>query len=152
MRDVMNELMKVASYFNEESDSLNTTLRKIQNEINSFDIGLEVWLDTMEIVESRKTDDKSDTATQIEYRLGYAKTHEGWCLAIRKVKFLVHWDTCANAEYSELELTRPEPLLKQSRHIRIQTLSLLPNLIAEIKKKAESAIEDIKRTKRLATA
>lgn len=156
------KLEEAATRLNTESDFLNATLQKIQDKVNSFNIGLEVWADTAlsSQDEELREDEEGNfiapfpDATSMVHKvyLGYAKTLEGWRLAIqeREVYYGPHALYNKLIEVGSYNLASPQPLLKASREVRIAALKHLPSLIEGLRKTAEAAIQDIEKARQLA--
>ena len=155
------KLEEVASRLNKTSDDINKTLQKIQNKLNASNIGLEVWMGLYLTSNDKElsadangeaiTPFPSATTKALEVYLGYAKTKDGWGLAVqhREVYYGV-------GNYGDLDkvgsydLGDPESLLKASREIRIAALKHLQPLIDAIVDEAEAAVADIEKARQLA--
>lgn len=125
MIDVTTDLKDIASRLNEESDSLTADIQDIQGKLNRLNLGLDVWC---------------ERPILIEFRLGYCKTHEGWGLAVKKVQVRVD-------SGQEFGMTRPEPLLRASRQLRIAAVEELPNLIEVLEERAKFTLKAISRVR-----
>jgi len=134
------KLEQLSARLNKESDSLTETLQNIQDKINSYNIGLEVW--TSPLLCSYKDEYGPENATFDTY-LGYAKLPNGWGLAIR----VVHDKNGKTGPYDIDDC--PEPLLNASRKIRMQALRLLTGLILEIQSKIEEVLSGITDAKKI---
>jgi hypothetical protein len=142
------KLEQAAARLNKQSDSLNETLQKIQDKVNSFNIGIEVW---------RKDDIHSEDVPSelgdkmLEYHLGYAKFPEGWGFAIQLKEAQYRRDENGEWEFAGRHpLSKPTPLLKASREVRIAALQHLPSLIEGLQEKAEEAVSKIEKARQLA--
>lgn len=160
------KLEELASRLNKASDEVNATLQKVQAKLNGMNIGIETWMlgvplfsQDMELA----LDDDGNFITPFpgattradEVYLGYAKTSEGWGLAIQRKEVYYGTGTYINInrgleEVGSYNVGNPEPLLKASRDIRIEALGQLQRLIDLIVSTAEAAIVDIENARKLA--
>jgi len=99
----LRTLLDTAETLNNASNSLNTSLQAVEDQLNAANIGLEVWLEApaqrLESIRDRWEMDERDRRTFTELgltslvdgrdcyictELGYARTGEGWHLAVRE--------------------------------------------------------------------
>ena len=155
------KLKEVAACLNKESDNLNITIQKIQDKINGYNIGLEVWGDILISQDVKMPEDINGnfispfhgaTSKANEVILGYANTQEGWGLAIQRREIYYRPDLDdGDMEYAgSYNLGKPQSLLKASREIRIKALKYLQDLVDIIQGKAEESLDSIEEAKKLA--
>ena len=99
----LRTLLDTAETLNNASNSLNTSLQAVEDQLNAANIGLEVWLEApaqrLESIRDRWEMDERDRRTFTELgltylvdgrdcyictELGYARTGDGWHLAVRE--------------------------------------------------------------------
>ena len=99
----LRTLLDTAETLNNASNSLNTSLQAVEDQLNAANIGLEVWLEApaqrLERIRDRWEMDERDRRTFTELgltslvdgrdcyictELGYARTGDGWHLAVRE--------------------------------------------------------------------
>src|SRR5215470_4289316 len=99
----LRTLLDTAATLNNASNSLNTILQAVEDQITAANIGLEVWLEApalrLERIRDRWEMDERDRRTFTELgltdlvdgrecyiytELGYARTGDGWHLAVRE--------------------------------------------------------------------
>jgi len=152
MVDTMKELQRVASNLNNKSDSINSTIQKFQDYLETLNIGLEVWPDIVlkenpaRVVESQ--DGESPLVLE-SMTLGYCRLGDKWCFALRLETSIEDVD---GYEDGNVDIGQPTPLLKASRGIRIEALKKFPVLVEAIKKDAEAALEAIEEAEKTANS
>jgi len=127
-------LTAAAKHLNQLSDSFHATLTKIQYEIISLGVGLEVWLTDRETV---IPDSKQLYANVVTgWTLGLTKCDGAWCIALRPAQV----DDFGKGDV-ELSENREEitPLLEAPRDKRIAALKLIPALVAKLNAEAKRA-------------
>lgn len=146
MSDDIKELKSIASRLNESSDALNDSLNQINAQLNKMNIGLTVWLEDPPL-SIRSLEDLTDKLVF----LGYAKTSNGWGLAVKAITD-EHgfYDGDPDSPYTVRTEGAIRPLMKTSRELRVEAIRLLPQLIELVRKRAESAVESIEIAKQLA--
>jgi len=150
------KLEEVATLLNKQSDSLNKTLQKIQDKLNSLNVGLEAWASGWLSNESLAMEEDSRgniitpfpgaTSRARVVFCGYARTGRGWGLAIRPAVVYYDAELCYLGEHNG----DPQPLLEAPRDIRIAALEHIPEVIGQLQEKAEQAIEAIEKAKVIA--
>jgi len=144
------ELKQIAPQLNQESDGLQATLQKIQDNIKAVNVGLHVWLeDEISSREIPSVHPDGCRCTQDVY-LGYSKTHAGWGIAIQERVNYLKYDSYGDSEWEIYSTSEPQLLLKASREIRIAALEHLQALVDSITQKAKASIVKIKKAKQLA--
>jgi hypothetical protein len=133
-------LKETAARLNRESDSLNTIIGGIEEELLAANVGFEVsvnlpWLEDKHHVQ-----------------LGWKRLCDQWCLVVRvpSTQPLGRRDEDHGIEDTML-VYREEPLLSASRHARILALQVLPNRVSQLAAAAEEAIETIEQAKKRTT-
>ena len=147
------KLKEVAARLNKESDSLNTIIQKIQDKVNSYNIGLEVWQKNPFLSREITTGDGSRQSTMLEKFLGYRKFSEGWGFAYQEKG--IYYERTEEHDYDwekigESIREHPVLLLKASREVRIAALECLQRLVDQIYDEVEAALDTIDKTKKLA--
>jgi hypothetical protein len=155
-------LEEVASRLNKKSNDLNATLQKIQDKINSYNVGIEVWNDDPLVSQDIEMREKEDgtiispfpdaTCRAEETYLGYAKTSDGWSLVVqeREVYYGKSLYTGLTEVKGSYNIRNPQPLLEASRKIRIQALKQLQSLVNNLCQEAKESLESIEEAKKLA--
>lgn len=150
MVDTIEKLESLAITLNNESNTINPIIQEIQEKLNKLNLGIPVWLNNALLEESKAGNAMSSTTFQ--YLLGYAKTKEGWGLAIKAVRvqrgFYEGELDCPWAEV--FDVGQPVPLLKSSRQLRLAALRQLQDLVETIQHKAQEVIIDIEKAKKMA--
>lgn len=144
------KLEKLSARLNQKSDSINETIQKIQDKVNSFNIGLETWLKYGFRSEELPGLGDAQFSTTHEIGLGYAKISDRWCFAVRKKE--IFWVRTESGDWDrtgENLIEEPKALLTASREIRIAALGALQILIDDIQKKVEDALSEIENAKKL---
>ena len=157
MLDSLRELITTAPRLNESSDSLNSILTQINEQLNQLNIGLSEWLEGPPLT-NRGIEPSGYLRKQHVYSveekeiLGYAKLKNGWGLAVQNVT-LVHgyFEGDKNCPFTNVVEGEIRPLLNCSRDIRSRSIELLPDLFKLLKEKAEKVIEDIDKAKKFAS-
>lgn len=151
----INKLEELAARLNQESDSINETIKAIQEKINSLNPGLEVWLDNdgfsadaLAISNPEKNQD-GNIVLRKTY-LGYSKLNNKWALAIKVEDVVEFWDQDMQQNDTRIEDTEYSHLLEASRQIRIAALEKMQKLINTIADRAEGSSETIEKAKKVA--
>ena len=154
-----SNLEKHSKIINEGSDEVTAVLIEIQEKLNSLNLGVEVWLN------ENAADDEDGwhpiTETETEdgwtelHELGYGKGPDGqWGLLVKYSRYREIAGEPPNENELDLEIETTQGddfLLKAARHLRIQALDLIPQLVKEIEKRAEVLVNTIKKAEGLAT-
>ena len=139
MADI-NDLKGVADKLNKESDALQEILKNLNEKLGALNIGLEVWL-----YKSTRHYVRWFNTMNADWSLGYTKTNEGWCVAVRLVKVEEVDEVMFVNSDPDYE---PMPLLKASRSVRIEASKYFEWLIEEIQSKIEESLKTIDSAKR----
>jgi hypothetical protein len=136
----LSQLAPLAEQLNAKSNEINETLKLVNDKLSALNVGVEVWLGPW----------KEDAPGY--FQIGFAKVSDSWQLATR---------TC-DAEEDQSRLGYEEwiavpgtcgfakPILQASRDVRIDTLSVLPRLLAEIKAEISATLQTIEAGKKIA--
>ncbi len=132
LSSLLSELKQKALQLNTESNSINTTISLVENEIVTANVGLEVFLD-------RGRADVLRVEGEEEAHLGFAKLDSGWHLVVR----------LTDDEGSPEDGPTCVQLAQASREMRIAALKRLPDLIRLINDKIRESVEAILDAKKL---
>lgn len=150
LADALGRLTAAAAQLNSESDTLNATIRSVEDQIVDSQIGLEVWLDRC--VASEEGEAHGDTSTWTSQFIGFARLDGDWCLAVKTRRFetgFFEGDTsCPYTNQSAVG--KPIPLSQASRQLRIAALTQLPDLLEALASEATASTEVIKKARALA--
>jgi hypothetical protein len=141
---------KTAAHLNQESDSVNSILSAVEQQLVDANLGLEVWLGRA--LDSTDTEIVGGERTWIAQFMGFAKADDKWCLAVKPTRFTTgSFEGDESAPYQNEDAAgRATRLLAASRAIRIEALKYLPQLVDLMTERAESSIETIRAAKALA--
>jgi hypothetical protein len=151
--EVVNELSRLAEKLNQESDAFTTRLASLNEKLNKLNLGVEVWLERSPLSD-QLTAGNPMRDTNEQTLLGFAKTPDGWGLAVKDVRIERGYyendlDCPWNCTY---EVSQPKLLLKSSRQLRLKAASALPLLLEDIKEKAEQVLAQIEKARHLGDA
>lgn len=158
MEEVLKELKSISEVLNDSSDSLTATLTEINQEINNLNLGIQVWLVDSPLAPGRRRAAPQNYPTPYVHTieegasiLGYARTSEGWGLAVKKVDFQEgFYEGDSDSPFTDvLEETRPVPLLKATRTVRADAIRLIPSLLERLKHEGNKLLKDIEVAKEL---
>ncbi len=153
MVDTITELSSLSKKLNKDSNKLNSIISSINESLAKLNLGLEVWLTTPVVSDDWKDyDDTSDrVAPWCEATiLGYTRVEDQWQLTVQEAT-LVKLDDRYGNEYNEAKNSRtPIPLLKASREVRLNAMSLLPMLLDELKRRGEELLQEIAKAEQAA--
>ena len=148
--NAFSALEKLAKNLNDSSDEVNRALADSETKLVSLNIGLEIWypqeLDRRDATGSMRPNEVIDHVSDV---LGFARVGGKWCLAVKRVTVATgYYEGDPECSYTNEYLDRaPEPLLRQSRNLRIKALTILPdflkhiaNQVSETSKKVEITI------------
>jgi hypothetical protein len=144
----LNALFETVETLNTSSNSINTILQAVEQQLIKANIGLEVWLESsaQHLSSSTSARDRDDCTRLTYTELGFTRLRDGWHIAARD--FEVETDSHGNE--GEHVLTRePYPIAQASRKERIEALQLLPDLIQALHAEATKAINTIEEAKKL---
>lgn len=147
------KLTEVAKKLNDESDKINKLIERFQDKLNSLNVGLEVWLERDPLEEWREEDDEevsnetwgertpAEEEPKIYKRLlGYTKSYDGWAVSVKTIaEYYDHKGRFQSIDVANSEIE----LLKESREIRLESVTLFPQLLEEITARAEGLITQV---------
>lgn len=124
--ETLKRLAEKASVLHARTDAANEVIEKANRELSSMNLGLEVWLLSVEF---------GETSGQHEVpcfrQLGFAKVDGAWQLAIRE------WAPAMEGEYGAPRVA----LAKHSREMRIKASAHIQPLIEEITRQVDDALQ-----------
>jgi hypothetical protein len=155
---LLSDLKESGKQLNQASDSINSTISSIEQQIVEANVGLECWLPDrpLETSESKSVlwnahGDFGQTWTQTI--LGFAKVGQTWRIAIRDITFVaeVVAESDEGDETGEPQASYgpPSALWQASRQLRIRALEEMPALIKNLGDAAKKAIKSIEDAKLL---
>jgi len=155
---LLAELSASAKKLNRESDSLNDLIERLEATLQKINVGIEVWLDRAplesETIEDEAPNDDELYEKEIEERqLGFTKLNSGWRLAVRTATYKYEHDGFGHIVNNSLtlrQLAHEVELASCSRDLRINALKRFPQLVAEMKQEADTALKAIERAKKFA--
>jgi hypothetical protein len=139
---LLSTLKANAQRLNVESNSINSTIASVENDLIQANAGLSVFLET-----ARDSAGNYYYAEQLAVQgeeegvLGFTKLDSGWHLVVR-------YESADGEPPDEQHLVQ---LAQASRETRIAALKQLPRLIERINRWIESAVETIIEAKKLAS-
>jgi hypothetical protein len=133
MSDSFVGLSELSRKLNQASDRLNSTISRIKSKLGRLNLGLEVRLPELPIWR----DDRE------EVWIGYCEIEGEWQLAVRRRTCDPEWDEPIEDAPDDAIHEDCRPLLKVGRGLRLDALPLVPKLVDEIKRRAESLLEQI---------
>ena len=156
MEEVLKELKSISEALNNSSDSLNSTLTQINDEINKLNLGIEVWLERSPLIlvngkapENPPTPN-DHTLEEGALILGYARTSEGWGLAVKEAKFQEgFYGRDAKLLLRETHEKKVVPLLKTPRPVRAAAIRLIPFLLKALKKEGYHLLKDVQKAQKI---
>jgi len=158
MEEILKELKSISEALNGSSDSLTSTISQINEEINKLNLGIEVWLwgsplqqGKRSVVSSSHPTPNVSSLQSGALILGYARTSEGWGLAVQEVD-LEEGFYEGDSDYpftNVLEKGKPMPLLRTTRTVRYAAVRLIPLLLQSLKDKGNNLLKDITVAKEL---
>jgi len=126
----VQRLDELASRLNQATDKLNDQIEAVEQRLSATRIGLEVWLGDDRIPADPLRESETDFFT-----VGWTKLGEGWRLAARKTEF---------SEFSgDWNTLDPQPLTNAPRHVRMQALPLVLNIVERLGNEAERWLRDV---------
>jgi hypothetical protein len=140
MTDPFVELSDLSHKLNQASDRLNSTISGINLNLRRLNLGLEVWLTNRPI---RCSD-------QEEIWIGYCEIEGEWQLGVKRRTCDQSWDGPIDDAPEDAIEEDYRALLKVSRGLRLDAVSLIPKLLYEIKRRGESLLEEIAAAERSA--
>jgi hypothetical protein len=158
MEEVLKELKSISEVLNDTSDSLTTTLTEINQEINNLNLGIQAWLESSPLISGRRRPAPENYPTPYVHTveegaliLGYARTTEGWGLAVKEADIQEgFYEGDSDCPFTEaLEKTKPMLLLKAARPVRAAAIRLIPLLLQSLKDEGNKLLKDIAVAKKL---
>ena len=125
-------LEKLAKNLNDSSDEVNRALADAETKLVSLNIGLEVWypheLDGSDATGGVRLYEVTEHVSDV---LGFARVEGKWCLAVKRIRVATgFYEGDSQCPYTNEYLDRvPQPLLNQSRNLRIKALTVLPDFL-----------------------
>ena len=149
MVDTIKELSGLSQQLNKKSDKLNSIIAEINQKLLALNIGIEVWLIDWPLVEDDPRDYNEDIEPCAPWRsatlLGYAEADDEWQLAIKE---------CVLTEIEQQDVVSnsrmPRPLSRASRVLRASAMSAIPNLLDQLKVRAEHVLRSIDKAEKAA--
>lgn|SRR5262245_1061994 len=149
LASVLGSFEAAASRLNEESNSVNTLLAKIEGQLVSANAGIETWLTGQPLSSSDASGSTEGETAWTEQCLGFAKLNGKWCLAVKSIRVVSgFFEGDTNCPYTNKYVNNsPVPLAQAPRALRIAALELLPELIKQLTEETESATAQIRDSK-----
>jgi hypothetical protein len=136
-----DELTSLAKQLNEESSDLNATIMQINQKLAAMNLGMESWFGPWE---------------DEPFQIGFAKVEDGkaatWELATRPCTPILKTDDFGIEDWEAEPGSsgQAESLLRASRNIRVDGLSLLPQILSDLERAAKNKIDTIRNAKKIA--
>jgi hypothetical protein len=164
MTATLSELSKLSNQLNEDSKRVNDLITQANNALASMNLGVETWLPQMlwtgdyftpvpewapvqgAHADNAGSDNAAGKATARSFKavqLGYARTENGYQLAVRHVTI----EEYGESEERIVNPGDPQPLIKASRNHRIDALGLLPQLTDALKKRIQGLLSNLDKEK-----
>ena len=146
LRNAFSSLERVARNLNDSSDEVNRALADAEARLVSFKIGLEVWhpqeLDCSDATGSIRPNEVTEYVSDV---LGFARIEGKWCLCVKRVAVATgYYEGDQQCPYTNEYVDRaPEPLLRQSRNLRIKALTVLPDFLKHMASHVEETFKDV---------
>jgi len=142
-------LAPLAARLNEESDTLNDLIEEVEAKIRKLNVGLTVWLERpLARVDEPPTNGQwGELQHHSEVQLGVAKIRGRWKLVIRRqhVELGLYQGDPDCPWTKRYDIGELEPLLEAPRDYRVEAVRVLPELLAQLADRAESAVRTIRR-------
>ena len=143
----LDELAKVASRLNEETDNLNQIIQSLEDRLSKMNLGVAVWLDSRLLSAEGPFDYRNDDNEVVfqymeGYYIGYAKGFEGWRICCQGVQWKLDEDgehVCDKSSGSY------EPLVNASRAVRAEAAAYLDDLLDQLTERAGEYLENIQK-------
>ncbi len=167
MAEINEELEGLAEQLNAESDSLHKILETLNKKLNRLKLGIPVWLSDWYLGKvfcidqanvhylSEYDEEQGINEYCFGWDLGYAKTDEGWSIAVRPVWYQDfgenQYDSNGRHQGENVRPNgQPRSILKAPREVRIECVVHVETLVEVMKEKATEAIGNIKKARKLA--
>jgi hypothetical protein len=154
MVDSVNDLAGLSRQLNQSSDKINSIIADLNAKLAALNLGVEAFCrrpfesGDFEKLESTQAGTFPRQAS-VSY-LGFCKLDDKWQMAVKYATLVERYD----ADVGELcpEAMDPEyaPLTSATRETRTAALSFVPQLLDEIKMKAESVLRSIEKAEQTA--
>jgi len=146
----LKDLEPLSKRLNAASDELTKALESIQQKLNDLALGVEVWLIAKGQALEGEVVSESETLQTWDYKeLGYGRLGDGWALLVRTARWTTDPRDREAAWEFVSELDR-KPLLRTSRHLRVESIDLIPTLIDWLRLEAERIIGAVEQAKKIA--
>ena len=134
----MQNLIALSHKLNEKTNTINSTISSLNENLARLNLGVEAWLDCLSL-EAEAYEEHSETETCARSRtrdekvLGYCRVENEWQLAVRKATRVIYPDSFEDRDYED-DILNPTyyPLLKASRHFRAKAVTQIPALLDQI--------------------
>jgi hypothetical protein len=151
----LKDLEPLSTRINAASDALNSALESIQQKINDLALGVEVWLDADARQELERTIPDLETVGHTRIirvvELGYGRIGDNWGFLVRVVHCPQEYDGQTWTWTGDsIVMVEPQALLRQARKYRVKAVALIPDLIDELKRSAETVIDAVEQAKKIA--
>jgi hypothetical protein len=146
---LLADLSSLATRLNAASDSINDIIKRFEATLQSFNLGLEVWVYGDGLSDPDEVDLEADPPhEEQDAELGFCRHGAEWLLCLRDT-------TCQVREHPEhycrewkvIRAGEPRPLLKAARADRLAALLRFPVLLRALKHAAEQSLKTIEEAK-----
>jgi hypothetical protein len=135
----LSELAAAVKILNEESDDINATLKSVNARLGALNIGFEVWEGPWE-------------RAHVPHQIGFAKVGERWELAVRTCQAARNVDQFGWETYDAVAGSYGDArsILQAPRNVRIDALTVLPDIICDLESEIHSSLDVIRKGKEIA--
>jgi hypothetical protein len=144
-----DDLIPLARRLNTASDDLNAALRRIEERLNQLGIGIARFVPIPDTREGVSDGREHEPEEWCEYQVGYDRVGDGWALLTRRAHFRDDPSMTASPEDS-WRFDEEKPLSRSSRELRIKAVTVIPELLKELKAGAESVLQIVEKARHLA--
>jgi hypothetical protein len=153
--ETIKELSSLSVELNKPSDKINSIISTINSKLANLNLGVETWLESTPIDNHDFQNVYPNQLGQLPQQksvtyLGYCRIGDGWQLVTKRGRLVRDFDSDAGETTEEFIDVSYRALLKESREIRTGALRLVPKLLDEVKKRAESLLDFIKEAEQAA--
>lgn len=142
-----DDLAPLAHRLNSSSDDLNAALRRIEARLNALTLGIEAFV-PIEVTREWVSERQHEPEEFHEDQLGFGRLGDGWGLLTRTAHFT---DLPPDSDPGDCwEFGEEKSLLRASRPIRIHAVSVIPNLLKQLKSEADKVLSVVEHAERLA--
>jgi hypothetical protein len=151
----VDEIRKLASALNKETDELNATIERLEQQLADAKIGVAVWLNVVLEADERLDDPEIVNGREVQMKfctgwdLGYCKIGDSWRIATKQSQATGVADA-ARTELPWLDTTSPMPLVSAPRVVRVAAADHLESLLSALSHRMQRFVESIQRAKKLA--